>query len=235
MAPVAKELASQWGVVEPLQTAMSVEGQIQELHDLIMQHADPPVAIIGSSWGAMLGLLLTAGHPTLVRKLILVGSGPLEESYAAQIEPTRMARLSEEERREIQHLMTALQASAVPATDAQMARLGELFGRTDAYDPEEEDDEVLECQPELHRRVWHDAWQRRCRGEFVAAAKRIECPVVAIHGDYDPHPAEGVEQPLAHALKAFRFIRLARCGHLPWIERQARVPFYVILREELSA
>ena len=234
MAPVARELANQWGVVEPLQTAMSVEGQIEELHDIITQHAAPPVALIGSSWGAMLGLLLTAQHPTLVRKLILVGSGVLEESYAAQIEPTRMARLSEEERREVQDLLAALQDSSATDTDARLARLGKLFGRTDAFDPMEED-EIVECQPELHRRVWHDAWQRRCRGEFVAAARRIECPVVAIHGDYDPHPAEGVEQPLARALKAFRFIRLSQCGHLPWIERQASESFYAILREELSA
>ena len=28
--------------------------------------------------------------------------------------------------------------------------------------------------------------------------------MIAIHGDYDPHPAEGVEKPLATVLKDFR-------------------------------
>ncbi len=31
MAPVSRELASGWGVLEPLQTAESLEGQIEEL------------------------------------------------------------------------------------------------------------------------------------------------------------------------------------------------------------
>ena len=31
MAPVANELASSWGILEPLQTAMSLQGQVEEL------------------------------------------------------------------------------------------------------------------------------------------------------------------------------------------------------------
>ena len=57
--------------------------------------------------------------------------------------------------------------------------------------------------------------------------------MVAIHGDYDPHLAKGVEKPLAAVLKDFRFILLKKCGHLPWIERAARDRFYAVLREEL--
>jgi hypothetical protein len=55
---------------------------------------------------------------------------------------------------------------------------------------------------------------------------------VAIHSDYDPHPAEGVEMPLAAVIGDFRFIHLKNCGYLPWIERAPRDRFYAILREE---
>jgi len=58
-------------------------------------------------------------------------------------------------------------------------------------------------------------------------------PVIAIHGDFDPHPAEGVEKPLAAVLNDFRFILLKDCGHTPWIERQARDVFYEALEREL--
>jgi pimeloyl-ACP methyl ester carboxylesterase len=64
-------------------------------------------------------------------------------------------------------------------------------------------------------------------------AKKIQCPVVAIHGDYDPHPAEGVEKPLRQALKDFKSILLKDCGHEPWKERRARDRFYSVLKEEL--
>jgi pimeloyl-ACP methyl ester carboxylesterase len=58
--------------------------------------------------------------------------------------------------------------------------------------------------------------------------------VVAIHGDFDPHPAEGVKEPLAKAIENFRFILLKNCGHTPWIERDARERFYQLLAVELN-
>ena len=57
--------------------------------------------------------------------------------------------------------------------------------------------------------------------------------MLAIHGNYDPHAAEGVREPLARVLADFRFVLLERCGHLPWIERQAREEFYRLLSDAL--
>ena len=36
----------------------------------------------------------------------------------------------------------------------------------------------------------------RQKGELLELCKKVQCPVVAIHGDYDPHPSEGVREPL---------------------------------------
>jgi pimeloyl-ACP methyl ester carboxylesterase len=73
----------------------------------------------------------------------------------------------------------------------------------------------------------------RRSGELLELGERVECPVVAIHGDYDPHPAAGVQEPLSTVLERFRFILLKSCGHTPWIERQARDEFYRVLEKEL--
>jgi pimeloyl-ACP methyl ester carboxylesterase len=62
----------------------------------------------------------------------------------------------------------------------------------------------------------------------------IQCPVVAIHGDYDSHPAAEVERPLSTVVRDFRFFLLRNCGHKPWIERQARELFFAILEGELA-
>ena len=72
----------------------------------------------------------------------------------------------------------------------------------------------------------------RSSGGFVEAAGSVRCPVVAIHGDYDPHPTEGIREPLAAAISEFIFVLLENCGHRPWTERQARARFYEILRNE---
>ena len=233
MAPVARELASQWGVLEPLQTATSLDGQIEELREMLERYGDPPVALIGSSWGAMLGFLLAARYPALVRKLILVGSGVYEERYATGIGQTRLNRLSDEERSQAHALMDALGDPAVADKSVPFARLGALFTSTDAFEPVTLDTEVIEVQYPVYQQAWPEMQALRASGALLEAGKHISCPVVAIHGDYDPHPAEGIREPLARTVKDFRFIALERCGHLPWIERWARDDFFRILREEL--
>ena len=69
--------------------------------------------------------------------------------------------------------------------------------------------------------------------DMLGLADWVKCPVVALHGDYDPHPAEGVEAPLSERLDDFRFCLLQNCGHKPWIERGARAEFYRVLGREL--
>ena len=68
--------------------------------------------------------------------------------------------------------------------------------------------------------------------KLLEMGKQIRCPVVAIHGDYDPHPAEGVQKPLSAFMKNFRFIMLKHCGHKPWVEREAKEQFFRILKNE---
>ncbi|MGZ3602940.1 MAG: alpha/beta fold hydrolase [Ktedonobacterales bacterium] len=233
MAPVARELASNWGVLEPLQTATTLDGQIEELRNALDQHGDLPMTLIGSSWGAMLSYLLAARHPALVRKLILIGSGVYEDRYAAGIEQTRLSRLSADERIEAQSLTDALADPTVADKSVPFARLGAMFTRTDAYDPFTLDTEVIEVQYPVYQQVWPEVQALRASGALLEAGKHIQCPVVAIHGDYDPHPAEGIREPLARILTDFRFIPLQRCGHLPWIECHAHDDFFRILLAEL--
>jgi pimeloyl-ACP methyl ester carboxylesterase len=233
MAPVARELSSDWGVLEPLQTEASVEGQIQELRTILERNADLPIFLIGFSWGAWLSYMVTALYPSLVRKLILVGSGPFEEKYASGIEKTRLGRLSAEERKEIEYLYEILDDPTARDKKKAFSRFGALFSKADAYDPITDESVPIEYEPDIFQSVWTEAAKLRRNGELLQLGKHIECPVVAIHGDYDPHPAEGVRRPLSSILKNFRFILLQHCGHKPWIERQVKDEFYKILKEEL--
>jgi pimeloyl-ACP methyl ester carboxylesterase len=233
MAPVARELASGYGVLEPLQTAASVEGQIEELRTVLEENAEFPVFLIGFSWGAWLSYLVAAHYPSLVKKLILIASGPFEEKYVAGIEETRLSRLSEEERAEVESLFEVLDDPAAHDKGKAFARFGALFSKADAYDPIEQESEAINYRPNIFHAVWTEAAELRRSGRLLELAKRIKCPVVAIHGDYDPHPAEGVQKPLSAILKGFSSILLANCGHKPWIERQAKDDFYAILKREL--
>jgi pimeloyl-ACP methyl ester carboxylesterase len=236
MAPVARELAPTWGILEPLQTATTLERQVAELKAVIEENGDLPVTLIGFSWGAWLSFLVVAHYPTIAKKLILIGSGPFEERYIARIQETRLSRLTEEERAEYESIIALLADPAGQGKARAFARLGALAAKTDTYDPIMAKPNVSESPDRQDNRfhtVLAEAQEMRKRGELLELAKEIDCPVVAIHGDFDPHPAEGVQQPLSAALKDFRFLLLADCGHKPWIERHARDTFFSVLEAEL--
>jgi pimeloyl-ACP methyl ester carboxylesterase len=232
MAPVARELSSVRGVLEPLQTATTLEGQVQELKAVLEKNGDLPVTLIGFSWGAMLSFIFTAQYPSFVKKLILIGSGAYEEKYAVNIMKTRLSRLGEDEREETLSLMETLNNPAIEDKNTPMARLGKLISKADSYDPLPHDNEILECQYDIYQSVWEQASELRSSGKLLELGRRIQCPVVAIHGDHDPHPYQGIKDPLSRILKDFRLILLEKCGHRPWIERSARDRFYNILKNE---
>lgn len=237
MAPVARELARHRGILEPIQTATSLEGQVEELRAALERWGAPPVVLIGFSWGAWLSFIVAARHPVLVGKLILVGSGPFEEAYVAELHETRMRRFDEQEREAFHAAVQALADPEAEEKDAQLARLGALARRVGAYDPiarPSAEAGPVAPRADVFQGVWQEAERLRRRGELLRLGSGIECPVVAIHGDYDPHPAEGVREPLTGVLERFRFVLLERCGHKPWIERQAREAFFEILDGEVS-
>lgn len=231
MRPVARELSKSFGVLEPLQTADSVKGQIEELRKIIEQNTDKPIYLIGYSWGAWLAYLVAAKYPDLVKKLILVSSGPFEDKYAGEIMQTRMKRLSAEDKEKVQHILRALQNNE--SDDALMQEFGLLMEKADTFDALSEKEESIVFQPEIYKKVWAEASQLRKSGELLQMGNRIASPVIAIHGEYDPHPADGVREPLSRILKDFHFILLEHCGHTPWKEKQAKDIFYQALEKEL--
>jgi pimeloyl-ACP methyl ester carboxylesterase len=234
LAPVARELSRARGVLEPLQTEETLDGQVRELRQVLESRSNPPVTLIGWSWGAWLGFILAARVPELVGKLILVGCPPFEAKYAPQIEATRMSRLNEEEQREALRTLKRLDDISGQSHQTSLARLGRIFSKTDTFRPLPVADETIKLQFNIYRAVWRTAAEMRRSGDLLQLGKRIRCPVVAIHGDYDPHPAEGVQKPLESVLSDFRFILLPKCGHAPWREKEARGKFYLELEKELS-
>jgi pimeloyl-ACP methyl ester carboxylesterase len=233
MAPVAKELSAKCGILEPLQTAMTIDGQINELQDVVTKQGHPPTILIGWSWGAWLSYLFAAQKPALVKKLILIASGPFEEKDAQNIMQTRLNRLNEEERSKALLLINVLEGPVVADKNDAFLRLGKLLSKADAYDPIPHKSHGLECQYDIYKKIWEQATALRRNGKLLEYGAKIQCPVVAIHGDFDPHPAEGIRRPLTRILKNFRFILLKKCGHTPWIERSAKDRFYETLKKEL--
>lgn len=233
MAPVARELSTSRGVLEPLQTEATIEKLLQELKDVLEKQSFTPVTLIGYSWGAMFSFLFTSRYPALVKKLILVSSGVFEEKYSTTIFNTRLSRLPAESKAEVYELLAKLNEPSTSDKNTLFSKLGELINSADSYNPTQIQNEIIECQYSIYENIWKEVRKLRVSGDLLSAGKKIICPVTAIHGDYDPHPAEGIEKPLSQTLSQFTFILLKKCGHCPWIEKEAKDQFYELLQAEL--
>ena len=237
MAPIARRLSSEWGVIEPIQTKKSIEKQIQELESTFTENCSPPLILVGYSWGAWLSLLFAVQHSSVVKKLILISSGPFEEKYVPQLRTTRTNRLSNEERAEFETIISKLNTESLSDNNEEFKRLGNLGSKTDDFNPmkkELEDEVQVKNSSEIYRLVWGEAAKLRKNGQLLEITKSITCPVTAIHGDYDPHPSEGVEKPLSGTLRNFKFHLIKKCGHMPWLEKEAFREFYRILIDEIE-
>jgi pimeloyl-ACP methyl ester carboxylesterase len=235
MAPVARELAKTTGVLEPLQSADSLDGQIEELRTQLVDHGNPPLTVIGSSWGAILALFLVARHPRLARKAILIGSAVFDAENSSRVKTLRLERLTPANRARHDTIVRELTQTSGDEREKLFAEWADIFFDADVYDPLTKDLEVLEAQSDLNDRVWSDFKVLRDRPSVLADEfSKINVPVIVIHGEYDPHPIEGIRPFLEGCLRDVRVEMLPECGHYPWIERHAQERFFNILVRELQ-
>jgi len=231
---LSEAIGRERGVLEPFQTADSVQGQIRELAGFIENHAQIPVDLIGHSWGAWLAFLFTAQNQEKVKKLILISAGPFEEKYASSVRQTRLNRLSQAERKEYEKWLSQWECLDPSEKKNCLKEIGALMQKADGYDLENRKDSTVDYQPEVFKKVWREASYFRSSGRLLEEGRKIRSEVIAIHGDYDPHPWQGVKEPLQGILSHFDFYLLKHCGHEPWMEKQAKEDFYKILRRALS-
>lgn len=234
MAAVAMKLASDFGVVESLHRALTIHDQIGELLHVINKETTPPVYLIGFSWGAWLSILFTAEYSYLVKKLILIGCGPLEAKYAREIYNTRVNRLDPTDQKKFKTLLDSLVHQHIKEVSSAFDELSHLIEKTDSYDPVFSSVDKTDIHTEVFTSIWKEAEIFRKEGVLLGNLKQINIPIHGIHGDYDPHPAAGIINPLKQFKKDFQYEILKHCGHTPWIERQAQARFYEILQQNIS-
>jgi pimeloyl-ACP methyl ester carboxylesterase len=226
LARAAREFArySGKGVMEPLQSGYTIRELIDELAAQLEKGcpAGEKTVLVGHSWGALLSVLYAAEHPRHVRRLVLVGCPPFEEKYVPRILQRRLARLSAAEADIFRKTLERLENGEAGA----LKILESLVEKTDNYARRpEEKEHVLPPDGRMYGQVWNEARKLRFEGKLTLALKRLECPVTVIHGDVDPHPAEGVLEPLENSGIPFEKFILPQCGHSPFDEREASESF----------
>lgn len=131
------------------------------------------------------------------------------------------------------HAIKTLQQGPQEAQAAALQELGALCERADNVDPLDlgPDPDGLQPDEKAFSQVWPLAQALRQNGDLLNALRQLSLPVTLIQGQQDPHPAQGVYEPFARCAKPLTVHILPACGHSPFAERQAKGPFYILLRK----
>ncbi len=234
LSPLAQTLSEKVSVLEPLLTPPSLTQQLIELEHLIRTYCKNPIILLGHSAGALLSYIFTAQNPVLIKKLILVGSGCFEEPCAKDIMKTRLARLDLHDKKEVLSLIKILENPTIQNKNIYFKKLGDLIEKADSFDTISTEKSSMTYSFKTYEIVWNEFVEIRRTGALLSYGKNIHCPVIAIHGEYDPHPSEKIRKSLLTVLTDFHFILLKKCGHRPWLEKSSAKTFLQIIYQELN-
>jgi pimeloyl-ACP methyl ester carboxylesterase len=233
-AGLARAISSTRGVLEPWQSARSVDALVEELRDQVDRDATVPVVLIGHSWGAWLALLFAARFPDRVRRLVLVGCPPFSARDARAVRRARRERLGPSGWREFRATERRLSPGQGGGRTQDLRRLGELSEVADSIELRFPDSSVTRLDPKAYRVVWSEASELRRTGGLLRRVRGVTAPILLLHGRDDPHPSQSVVRTLRRLGLPVRVVLLERCGHEPWRERYGRGPLLRALRRELT-
>lgn len=90
---LARLIAQEYGVLEPMQSKYAIRELEEELMKQIEKNCSGKVILAGHSWGAWLAGLFAERFPDKVEKVILIGCGPLDEAYVSRIGERRKGNM----------------------------------------------------------------------------------------------------------------------------------------------
>ena len=231
LAPVARELADSFRVVEPFQRRsgtepLTVARHVTDLEDLVKSHGtEQRPAIVGHSWGAMLALAYAAVHPDGVACLALIGCGTFDTAARNHMEATRNARTDKSLWNQMKQLVREM-----TDPDKRLRAVGRLMLQVDSVALIPAEDETEFCDARGHEETWRDMLRLQDEGFYPSSFANIRSPVIMMHGAFDPHPGRLIDAALAPQMPHLEYREWEQCGHYPWLEKAVREDFYSTLQ-----
>ncbi len=210
LAPVARELAGSFRVIEPFQRGsghepLTVARHVADLHELVEAcFAEGRIGIVGHSWGAMLALAYAAAHPDSVACLALIGCGTFDATARERLEANRKERMGEDLLRRLERL-----EGEFSDPDQRLQAMGRLMQRVDSYELIPAKDETDRCDSRANEETWQDMLRLQTDGVYPSAFAAIHSPAWEAGGTGSrgscqgqargeaPGPARGIRRTLA--------------------------------------
>lgn len=213
-------------IIEDLESNFSIDGLINDLFQIIKDNCDGKVTFVGHSFGGWLSAFFTEKYPDLINKLILIDMPPLTDEYVPLINKNRLEKLDKFEREIFKNL------SKKDMDKKDLNILFSLLEKTDNFQIENPDlHKADKMDKNIHDSIWKESEILRSNGKILDTFKNINKKIYIIQGSEDPHPIEGVVQPLRREGIDFEAFLFERCGHSPFKEKYIKKEFFQLLKE----
>ena len=180
--------------------------------------------LIGHSWGGHLALHIAVAHPERTAGLILIGTlGAVPDGGSAELVANMVARLTPEERAELDALM-ARQAEG----DDDPNLMDKIFMTLwPSYSYVHGDVLPLSSLRLERPLVGEPDTMASVRAHFEAGTLErglptLDLPALLLHGEGDPMPSSA-SFGTAALIRGARVQIIDRAGHFPWLERRGDV------------
>jgi proline iminopeptidase len=185
---------------------------VADLDDLRLELGFERWVVGGHSWGALLALLYCLEHPERALGLAYISGPGLDFSRREEATRERMRRLTESERRELEH------GSPPPRRRLELMWATEFAHRDNCPSFEREPLYLWPRNEAVNRALVAECDRMFAAREPRVRLARLPTPALVVRGDGDPLPRRG-PQEVASLLPDARFLELGGVGHLPWLER----------------
>jgi proline iminopeptidase len=185
---------------------MNLAGAIADLEALRTHLRVEKLTIAGHSWGAMLAMAYAQEHPNRVAGLLLLDTGPVDQSgFKIEVAKVR-ARLTPEDRAALQRAKGEAQIDAIEQK-AYFAEIGNV-GRLQESIPAGE--------PLWYESVRHDLEPSLAKFDVIQGIRSLKAPVTLVFGRLDP--GFFVAQQIQQVQPNSKLIVVEGAGHYPWLE-----------------
>jgi proline iminopeptidase len=177
----------------------------------------------GVSFGAALALAYAIEHPERVQALVYVSCAVRlagQPDWTEQFRLARVERMPEPERGcylELQRRRhDGADADASLATETRRLAMSTEFGDTEVARrmAGRLEAELAGVNHEVNRELGEDFERYFLAPDISTRLRKLDCPVLLVHGTADPRPVAAVEV-LAEELPRARLVRLPGVGHFP--------------------
>jgi proline iminopeptidase len=195
--------------------------------DAVIGAAGGRAAVLGHSWGALLGLVHALRHPNRVTRLVYMsGTGTSSEAWRPEFRAAFVRRLGRD----------AARLRELERTDPRAAAV--LQWSADVHDRDRAEeiaaamaDPWFGVNVEANRGLMEDTRAGWDEAAVLAGCRELAVPTLILEGAQDIRPRWAVDD-LAAALPDVTRVTLPGVGHLPWLEAPDRA--LPVLREFLG-